>query len=290
MGTCYRGTTESINRNEGKRRQVTTSLEIQPKDKDSASCNEAENAAFRRILVLGATSGIAEATCKIWANAGASMFLIARNADKLAVVAANLKVRGAARVGTLVADLDDTTGHPALLEQAISNLGGIDVAYIAYGVMGNQSAAEENFEAAAGILHTNFISTVSLLTWLSNYCTKRRAGVLAVISSVAGDRGRKTNYLYGASKAGLSTFLDGLRNRIDRQGVTVLTIKPGPVKTAMTSGMAGSEKFADVDKVAASIVKAIDARKDTLYVPFQWGLIMFVIRHIPERIFKRLNL
>jgi short-subunit dehydrogenase len=111
-----------------------------------------------------------------------------------------------------------------------------------------------------------------------------------VLSSVAGDRGRKSNYVYGSSKAGLSAFLAGLRNRVDREGVIVLTIKPGPTKTAMTANMKGAEKFADVDKVAASIAKAIDARADSLYVPFQWQPIMFVIRHIPERIFKKLNL
>ena len=134
------------------------------------------------------------------------------------------------------------------------------------------------------------MSAVSLLTWLANFCVQRHAGTLAVLSSVAGDRGRKSNYLYGASKAGLSAFLAGLRNRIDREGVRVLTIKPGPVKTGMTAGMKGSEKFADVDKVAQTIVKAIDAGRDTLYVPFQWQPIMFVIRNIPERVFKKLNL
>ena len=150
--------------------------------------------------------------------------------------------------------------------------------------------AEKDFEVAAQILHTNFVSAVSLLTWLSNFCVQRHAGVLAVITSVAGDRGRKSNYLYGASKAGLIAYLGGLRNRVDREGVTILNIKPGPIKTAMTSGMKGSEKFADVDKTAESIVKAIDARKDVLYVPFQWQPIMFVIRNIPERFFKKLNL
>jgi len=244
----------------------------------------------RRILVLGATSGIAEATCRIWAKQGASFFLVARNPEKLAMVAVDLRVRGAACVETLVADLDETLQHPALLEYATNTLGGLDVAYLAHGVLGEQSAAEADYAAAAGILHTNFISTVSLLTWLANYCTRQHSGVLAAISSVAGDRGRKSNYVYGASKAGLNAFLEGLRNRVDREGVTVLTIKPGPVKTAMTTGMAGSEKFADVNKVATSIVKAIDARKDTLYVPFQWGPILFVIRHIPVRIFKKLNL
>ena len=244
----------------------------------------------KKILVLGATSGIAEATCRIWAEQGAQMFLVARNPAKLAAVAADLKTRGAAYVGTAVADLDDTAKHADLLSHAINSLTGMDIAYLAHGILGDQARAEQDFEHAAQIIHTNFVAPVSLLTWLSNFCVQRHAGVLAVISSVAGDRGRKSNYLYGSSKAGLSAFLAGLRNRVDRDGVTVLTIKPGPVKTAMTAGMKGAEKFADVNKVAATIVKAIDKRVDNLYVPFQWQPIMFVIRNIPDRVFKKLNL
>ena len=244
----------------------------------------------RRILVLGATSGIAEATCRIWASEGASLFLVGRNASRLAVVAADLKTRGASYVATAVADLDDTAQHPALLAHAVNSLGGMDVAYLTHGILGDQAKAEQDFGTAAQILHTNFVSVVSLLTWLANFCVQRHAGVLAVISSVAGDRGRKSNYLYGSSKAGLTAFLGGLRNRVDREGVTVLNIKPGPVKTAMTAGMKGSEKFADVNKVAQTIVKAVDAKADSLYVPFQWGPIMWVIQHIPERVFKKLNL
>jgi short-subunit dehydrogenase len=244
----------------------------------------------KKILVLGATSGIAEATCRIWAAQGASLFLVARNQSKLESVAADLRIRGAAFVDTAVADLDDTTQHPALLAHAINSLTGMDIAYLAHGVLGDQAHAEQDFNTAAQILHTNFIAPVSLLTWLANFCVQRHAGTLAVLSSVAGDRGRKSNYIYGSSKAGLSAFLGGLRNRIDREGVTVLAIKPGPTKTAMTATMKGSEKFADVNKVAQTIVKAIDAKKDTLYVPFQWQPIMFVIRNIPESIFKKLNL
>jgi short-subunit dehydrogenase len=244
----------------------------------------------RKILVLGATSGIAEATCRIWAAQGAQLFLVARNPEKLEAVAADLRARGAAYVGTAVADLDDTDKHIELLSHAVNSLTGMDIAYLAYGILGEQSRAEEDFEHAAQIIHTNFVAPVSLLTWLANFCVQRHAGTLAVISSVAGDRGRKSNYLYGASKAGLTAFLGGLRNRVDREGVTVLTIKPGPVKTAMTATMKGSEKFADVNKVAATIVKAIDSKADNLYVPFQWQPIMFVIRNIPDRIFKKLNL
>ena len=244
----------------------------------------------KKILVLGATSGIAEATCRIWASQGASLFLVARNAEKLAAVATDLRTRGASYVDTAVADLDDTEQHPTLLAHAINSLTGLDVAYLAHGILGDQTKAEQDFNTTAQILHTNFMAPVSLLTWLANFCAQRHSGVLAVISSVAGDRGRKSNYVYGSSKAGLSAFLGGLRNRVDREGVTVLSIKPGPVKTAMTASMKGSEKFADVNAVAKSIVSAIDAKKDSLYVPFQWQPIMFVIRNIPERVFKKLNL
>ncbi|HZY61953.1 MAG TPA: SDR family oxidoreductase [Edaphobacter sp.] len=244
----------------------------------------------RKILVLGATSGIAEATCRIWASQGARLFLVARNAEKLAAVATDLRTRGANYIDTAVADLDDVEKHPALLAHAINSLTGLDIAYLTHGILGDQTKAEQDFNAAAQIIYTNYMAPVSLLTWLANFCVQRRAGTLAVISSVAGERGRKSNYVYGSSKAGLTAFLGGLRNRVDREGVTVLTIKPGPVKTAMTVGMKGSDKFADVDSVAASIAKAIDKRRDTLYVPFQWGPIMWVVRTIPERIFKKLNL
>jgi decaprenylphospho-beta-D-erythro-pentofuranosid-2-ulose 2-reductase len=244
----------------------------------------------RKILVLGATSGIAEATCRIWATQGASLFLVARNAEKLEAVAADLRTRGASYVGTAVADLDDTDKHPALLAHAVNSLTGMDVAYLAHGILGDQEDAQEDFNVAAQILYTNLIAPISLLTWLANFCVQRHAGTLAVLSSVAGDRGRKSNYVYGSSKAGLSAFVAGLRNRVDREGVTVLTIKPGPTRTAMTAAMPKSEKFADADSVAESIVKAIDKRRDVLYVPFQWQPIMFIIRNIPERIFKKLNL
>jgi short-subunit dehydrogenase len=244
----------------------------------------------RKILVLGATSGIAQATCRIWATQGASLFLVARNQAKLDAVAADLRTRGASFVDTAVADLDDTDNHPELLAHAVNSLTGMDIAYLAHGILGDQAEAEQDFNTAAQILYTNLMAPVSLLTWLANFCVQRHAGILAVLSSVAGDRGRKSNYVYGSSKAGLSAFLAGLRNRVDREGVTVLTIKPGPTRTAMTAAMPKAEKFADVDSVAESIVSAIDKRKDVLYVPFQWQPIMFVIRNIPERIFKKLNL
>lgn len=244
----------------------------------------------RKVLVLGATSGIAEATARIWAREGANLFLVGRNAERVNAVAADLRVRGAAYVDVAISDLDDIDQHADLLARAITSLGGLDVAYLAVGILGEQPRAEQDTEHALHILHTNFTAPVSLLTWLANFCVKQGFGTLAVLSSVAGERGRKSNYVYGSSKAGLTAFLAGLRNRVDREGVHVLTIKPGPVKTSMTAGMKGSEKFADPDKVAREIAKAVDSGRDVLYTPFQWAPIMFVIRAIPERVFKKLNL
>jgi decaprenylphospho-beta-D-erythro-pentofuranosid-2-ulose 2-reductase len=261
-----------------------------PRESGVGGTTAAEPYGPRRILVLGATSGIAEACIRLWANRGDALYLVARNADKLAVVAADAKTRGASHVGEAVANLDDTGGHAEVLAHAINSLGGLDVAFLALGVLGDQPDAEKNFGAGDQILHTNFVAPVSLLTWLANYTSQRRAGTLAVLSSVAGERGRKSNYVYGSSKAGLTAFVDGLRNRIDRDGVKVMTIKPGPVKTAMTEGMKGSGKFADVEAVAASLVKAIDRGDDVVYVPGIWRVIMAVIRVIPERVFKKLNL
>jgi decaprenylphospho-beta-D-erythro-pentofuranosid-2-ulose 2-reductase len=244
----------------------------------------------RNVLALGATSAIAEATLRLLAERGASFFLVARNAEKLEAVRGDLLTRGAAAVTGAVADLDDAARHPALLAQAASALGRIDLALLAHGVLGDQAEAEREYAAAEAILRTNFLSAVSLITWLANYFEGERRGVLAVVSSVAGDRGRKSNYVYGASKGGLNVFLDGVRNRIDRAGVQVLTIKPGFVATPMTAHLPKNALFAEPAQVARHILRAIDRRKDVAYVPPFWGLIMLIVRSVPRRIFKKMNM
>ncbi len=216
--------------------------------------------------------------------------LVARNSERLTAVAQDLLTRGALAVDTWVMDLDDTTALPEMLAIAAERLGTIDLALISHGVLGDQQAAEADFEVAAAILHTNFISTVSMLTWLGNYFQARRGGTLAVVSSVAGDRGRKSNYVYGASKGALSIFLEGLRNRIDRDGVQVLTIKPGFVSTPMTAHVEHNALFASPDQVAQGILKAVERRRDVVYVPWFWFWIMLLVRVIPNRLFKKMNL
>ena len=244
----------------------------------------------RRILILGGTSAIAVAVARELLAPDAQFFLVARSADKLDAVRKDLLTRGAAAVTVCVLDLDNTAAHQQMLSDALQALGSIDLALIAHGVLGDQDEAQSNYPAAEAILHTNFISAVSLITWLANYFENAHSGTLAVISSVAGDRGRKSNYVYGASKAALNVFLDGVRNRIDRAGVLVLTIRPGFVATPMTAHLPQGPLFAAPAQVAKGIVKAIAARKDVVYVPGFWRPIMFVIRSVPEFVFKKLNL
>jgi short-subunit dehydrogenase len=247
-------------------------------------------AAPKRVLALGATSAIAEATLRLLAEQHATFFLVGRNPQKLAAVRDDLLTRGAASAATCIADLDDTDAHPAMLAHAVTALGGLDLALLAHGVLGDQPQAEQDYAAAEAILRTNFLSAVSLIGWLANYFETEHRGTIAVISSVAGDRGRKSNYIYGASKGGLNVFLDGVRNRIDRAGVQVLTIKPGFVATPMTAHLPKNALFAEPAQVARHILRAIEKRKDVAYVPPFWGLIMLIVRNIPRRIFKKMNM
>ncbi len=241
-------------------------------------------------LVLGATSAIAMAVLRKMAPNGTRFFLVARSQTKLEAVRMDLLTRGAANVDILVADLDDTALHPTLIDRAILALGDIQLALIAHGVLGDQQVAQANYAAAEAMIRTNFLSAVSLVTILANYFEAQRSGTLAVISSVAGDRGRKSNYVYGASKGALNIFLDGVRNRIDRSGVQVLTIRPGFVATPMTAHLPQGPLFATPDVVADGILRAIQKRSDIIYVPGFWAFIMFVIRSIPQSIFKKMNL
>ncbi|HTZ89947.1 MAG TPA: SDR family oxidoreductase [Alloacidobacterium sp.] len=243
-----------------------------------------------RVLVLGATSAIASGVMRPLAEQGARFYLVARSPEKLAATASDLQTRGASAVFTRVMDLDDTAAHDAMLAEAANKLETIELALIAHGVLGDQEQAQADYAAAEAILRTNFLSAVSLITWLANYFEANRQGTLAVISSVAGDRGRKSNYVYGASKGALNIFLDGVRNRIDRSGAHVLTIKPGFVATPMTAHLPQNALFAHPAAVGRGILKAIEKRKDIAYVPPIWALIMLVIRIIPNSIFKKLDL
>lgn len=243
-----------------------------------------------KLLVLGATSVIAQETLKLFAQDHAEFFLVGRNKERLSAVAADLRTRGANKVEEFPINLDTVETHQSLIQLAIMNMEGLDVAFITYGTLSNQSLCQTSVETTVKELTTNCISKISLLTHLANYFEKERKGCIAVISSVAGDRGRKSNYVYGTAKGALNIFLQGLRNRLTESSVNVLTIKPGFVDTPMTKNFPKNGLFAQPDFVGKKIYQAIKARKDVLYVPGFWRIIMFAIRSIPEQLFKRLSL
>lgn len=242
------------------------------------------------ILLIGASSAIAQAVARQFAAAGHTLFLVARDAQKLADSAADLGVRGASRVEFHAMDITDYSGHEVLLTQAFSSLGTVDVALIAHGTLPDQLACERSVEKTRFELETNALSTIALLTRLAQRFEEQRTGSIAVISSVAGDRGRKSNYVYGTAKAAVTVFLSGLRNRLSNKGVHVMTIKPGFVNTPMTRDFKKGFLWAEPDQIARGIVRALDKRKDIVYLPWFWRYIMFLIIHIPERFFKKLSL
>ncbi|HTI14972.1 MAG TPA: SDR family oxidoreductase [Dictyobacter sp.] len=243
-----------------------------------------------KVVIIGASSAIAHETAKCFARDGADLFLVGRSDEKLAVVADDLRVRGAKNVTTHVQDVADLDSHEDLLQQAITVLGGMDVLYIAHGTLSDQQKSERSVAETLKELNTNGLSVISLLTIAANYFEQQRHGCIAVISSVAGDRGRKSNYVYGTAKAAVSTFLQGLRNRLASSGVTVVTVKPGFVATPMTAHLKQGPLFADAQKVGEGIYNAIQKKKDIVYLPGFWRVIMFVIKSIPEGIFKKLPL
>ena len=244
----------------------------------------------RKILILGATSAIAQAIARKFAEADTQFFLAARDADKLAAVATDLRERTGCKTEQWTGDLADTDLHADLLRQAADTLGEFDLALVAYGVLPDQATVQDDATAVLDSLNTNFNSAAALLTRLSTVFEKQRSGTIAVITSVAADRGRKTLYVYGAAKAGLSAFTDGLRGRLLPHGVQVLNIKPGVIDTPMTAGLKMGLLASTPEKVADDVHTAIRKGKDILYTPGRWWLVMFIIRHIPERIFKKLNI
>jgi decaprenylphospho-beta-D-erythro-pentofuranosid-2-ulose 2-reductase len=239
--------------------------------------------------VIGATSTIAEAIARRFASQGAALCLVARNPVRLRTVADDLLVRGASKAEMLCADLTQFEQHEALIAAAVERLEEIDTVLVAHGVLGDQKAGEADYREADLVLATNFLSVVSLLTPLANYFERRGAGCIAVISSVAGDRCRRSNYIYGSSKAGLNAFLDGLRCRLHPRGVSVITVKPGLVDTAMTAHLSKTRLFAKPKTIALGVQRAMLSGKDVAYLPGFWAPVMLIIRMLPRFIFKRIT-
>ena len=239
------------------------------------------------ILIFGATSAIAEAVAARYATGVNRFFLIARNSEKLAALCERLS--GAGAVETAQADLARLEDHPGLIEAAFNWLQTVDLILIAHGTLPDQARCEGDVEAALEALNVNGLSPISLLTELAPRMREQAHGTIAVITSVAGDRGRPSNYVYGSAKAMVSAFLQGLRGRLHGAGVHVIDIRPGLVDSPMTAHLPKGPLFAAPDRVARGIVNAVIRKRHTVYVPGWWRIIMAIVRSLPDAIFKRLN-
>lgn len=245
---------------------------------------------MRKILIVGATSGMAEACARLWAQRGDHLFLAARNPSQLQSVCDDLRTRGAGRVGQQVFDANDLAAHAALLAEATQVLGGLDTVLIAHGTLTDQERAQQDVAYALQEIQTNGTSVVSLMTLAGEQFAQQGRGAIAVISSVAGDRGRQSNYVYGSAKALVSAFASGMRQRLAKQGVHVITIKPGFVSTPMTAHLKQGALWAKPEQVAKDIAAAIDQGRRVVYTPGFWRWIMLIIKHIPEFVFVKLKL
>lgn len=245
---------------------------------------------MKKILIIGATSAIAKEVAKIYAQKKAELVLWGRDTQMLDIIAQDLKVHGASQVTNISHDLNDLDAHEKTIAHIWTQLQKIDVVLIAQGILGNQLKAEEDLDELLQIITSNYISHVSLLTFLAQKMRAQKNGTLAVISSVAGDRGKQSNYVYGSAKAGKTVFVDGLRNRLFPDGVHVINFKLGFVDTPMTKDFKKGPLWAKPNLVAQGIVKGIESKKDTVYLPFFWRFIMLIIKSIPESIFKKLKM
>lgn len=231
------------------------------------------------VVILGATSSIARGSAEEFGRRGHPLILASRDKNELSRIAKDLSIRFDIPVDTAVFDAKDTASHAAFFESLEGKE--IDGALVAFGCMGKDQ--EE-------IIRVNYLGAVSALTGISQLLVKQKKGFIIGISSVAGDRGRQSNFVYGSAKGALSIYLDGLRNKLYPLGVHVMTVKPGFVDTAMTFGLPGLFLVADPKDVGRKIVEAVDKKKNVVYIPGFWKWILFIIKAIPESIFKRLKL
>lgn len=244
---------------------------------------------MRKILIVGATSAVATATTRLLGSQGHALFLAARNETALYDLAEDLRTRGVQQVHTGAFSADATDRFAALLDSASRALGGLDTAIIAYGTLPQQLAIQDSPLLVAEAIASNFTSVAALLSVLGARFEREGRGTIVAISSVAGDRGRAANYVYGSAKAGLTCFLSGMRQRLGRKSVQVITIKSGLIDTPMTADFPKGLLWSDAETVAKGIVRALEARGTTVYVPGYWRIIMWIVRIMPERIFSRMK-
>ncbi|MEQ8968606.1 MAG: SDR family oxidoreductase [Azospirillaceae bacterium] len=255
------------------------------------SVNESAERRPPSLVVLGATSAIAEAVARRHAARGWRLVLAARDEAKLAAVAADATARGAAAVSTHRIDFDDAAAEAGLLDAIEAAVGTPDAVLLAFGTLPDPERAHHDGEAAAAAMTTNFVAPVRLVTALAERMEAAGRGTIAVITSVAGDRGRQSNYVYGAAKGGLQTFLDGLRHRLVGKGVAVVDIRPGFVDTPMTATFdRGGPLWATPARVARDIDRAMERGRAVVYTPWFWRWIMLVIRLVPRFVMHRTGL
>lgn len=244
----------------------------------------------KRALIVGASSGIGAALARQLARAGYTLALLARREDMLKSLCAGINAEaGETRAVYYVHDVTDYAATPALLQHIVADLGGLDLFIFNSGISRAVGLKKYNFEMDRETTEVNYIGALAWLNPVAEIFQALKAGQIVGISSVAGDRGRVGNPSYNASKAALTCYLEALRNRLTRHGVNVITIKPGFVETDLIKGAKKLFWVVSADKAAADIVKAIKQRKQTVYVPGRWGLLMLIIRHIPSIIFRRLT-
>lgn len=242
------------------------------------------------VLILGATSSIARALAHALARQGAALHLVGRDLAEVERVGRDLAIRYQVPISWSGFEAQNYSSHGDVLEKAIAHLPHLDGVFVSLGELGEQTQAEQDFSHAQRIIESNYTGVVSVLTPIANYLEQQKQGFIVGISSVAGDRGRQSNYVYGSAKGALSLFLQGLRSRLSKSGVHVMTVKPGFVDTKMTFGKAGMFLVASPDYVADQILSALNREKNIAYVPWFWFWIMTIIRSIPESLFKRLKL
>jgi short-subunit dehydrogenase len=243
----------------------------------------------QRIVILGAASAIAEAAARLWAAQGARIALVGHNAPRLEAIADDLKSRGATE--TTVTELDLAKADAVVeLDKLASGFGGLDIVLLAYGVLGDQAASERDPAATAEVLHVNFNSAAAWSQAAANLFETQKSGSLVVLGSVAGDRGRQSNYVYGAAKAGLGVLVEGIAHRLARSGARAVLVKPGFIDTPMTAAFAKNLLWAKPEAIAPVIVSAAEKGGQVVYAPTFWYFIMLVVRNIPEQLFFKTKL
>ncbi len=241
------------------------------------------------VLILGATSAIARGTAAAFAARGDNLYLASRDMEELLRIAADLQIRYGVKVSYGLFDAVATDTHPAFFQAVLADMQELHGVVLAFGLLGDQQAARD-FSVAEKIIASNFTGAVSILSLCANYFEPLKRGFIIGITSVAGDRGRQSNYVYGAAKGALSLYLQGLRNRLFPSGVRVVTIKPGFVDTAMTFGLPGLFLVASPQNIGKQIVQTLSKSADIVYLPSFWRFIMLIIKHVPEFIFKRMKM